>query len=266
MKATEMKNIFRRPLRRRVMMWVIAPAIAVGISAPVVAMAIVDTHRPTGPPAASSGTAPSITNPVAPWMLALSNVIASSPGGALPNGCATMVGYRLCVPQVTVDGSRVSDVALLESMLSVATRPRGLALPDVASVIATLQNPATQQQAITSVVASELQYRAGLKITSGTLPMAQSMAQQQLQNYLADPAAGKAAGIVPAGSTPQQFFLSPTMIASYQRELTIGHQQSVMAAGGIDPATWVRQQLVGHQIRVNGAPPAFALAGAVSLP
>jgi hypothetical protein len=210
-----------------------------------------------------------VSNPVDPWMVALGQVIHSAPSdGSLPGGCATLLGDRVCVPQVEVDGRQVSQVAILVDMLGEATRPSGSSgtLPDKVTVISTMRAAGTEQQAIASAVVDELLYQAGLRTATRVPQTAQAMAQQELNDYLTDPAAGQAAGIVPPGVTPQQYFMSPTMIEGFEHGVVISDERSTLAASHTDVAVWVRQQIAEHVILINGGAPGFSLAASLKLP
>jgi hypothetical protein len=154
-------------------------------------------------------------------------------------------------------------------MLGEATRPRGSAtsLPSSATIVEVLKAPSIQQQAIAAAIADQVLYEtASATITSASLQAAQSAARQELSAYLADPGAGQAAGIVPAGISPQKYFLSPTVISSYQRAAVINGHKSELAARHIGLASWMRQQLPTHVIVINGAAPSFSIANSLALP
>lgn len=263
-----MRHLLRpRILHRRLLLSALVAAGAVGLATPAIASAVTAPQPPIGPAPVPVTSPPSIANPIAPWTAALGEVIHSAPSdGSLPGGCATLLGNRVCVPQVTVDGTSVSQVEILEDMLGLATRPSGSSWPQKAAVIAALQEPTIQQEATASAVGNELLYQQGMTITNGSLQTARSVAQQELSSYLADPAAGQAAGIVPAGMSPQQYFLSAPVINAFQRSEVINTEESALVASHVDVGTWVRQQMATHTTLVNGLAPTFSLAGVVDLP
>src|SRR5207302_6706769 len=71
--------------------------------------------------------------------------------GLLPGGCATLAGDRICVPPVTLDGKRLSDIAV------------------IAQLIDRQPGAAATHQAIAEAVFQRLLYlegiRAGIRVT-----------------------------------------------------------------------------------------------------
>jgi hypothetical protein len=262
------KSTFRLRLAKRTLVPLVLTLATACVATPVIANTLAGVKAPGTRPAAPVLTQPTLSNPVEPWMLALSETIHEAPSdGALPGGCATLVGHRICVPRVAVDGTILSQVAILTQMLGVATRPTSsTSLPGSAQIVAALSAPTTQQQAIASTVADQILYQAaGAAITSASTAAARVLAQDELQAYLADPAAGQAAGILPPGVSPQQYFASTAMLGAYQRLAIIGDQSSLITASHMTVGTWVRQHLAGHVVLVDGAGPAFSLASALTL-
>lgn len=264
-----MKPHFRFRLAKRMLVPLILTMAAAGVATPAIANTLAGVNAPGTRPAAPVLTQPTLSNPVVPWMLALSEMIHAAPSnGALPGGCATLAGHRICVPRVTVDGTTLSQVAILTQMLGIATRPTSsTSLPDSAQIVAALSAAKTQQQAIASTVADQILYQAaGIAVTSTSTAAARALSQEELQAYLADPAAGQAAGILPPGVSPQQYFASTAMLSAYQRLAIIGAQTSAITASHMTVGTWVRQHLAGYVVLVDGAGPAFSLANALTLP
>jgi hypothetical protein len=262
------KSTFRLRLAKRMLVPVILTVAAAGVATPVIANTLAGVNAPGTRPAAPVLAQPTVSNPVVPWMRALSETIHAAPSdGALPGGCATLVGHRICVPRVTVDGTTLSQTAILTQMLGIATRPTSsTSLPDSAQIIAALSAATIQQQAIASTVADQILYQsAGTAIASTSTAAARALAQEELQAYLADPAAGQAAGILPPGVSPQQYFASQAMLGAYQRLAIIRGQTSAITGSHMTVGTWVRQHLAGHVVLVDGAGPAFSLASALTL-
>lgn len=227
---------------------------------PMIVGAAANDHRPTGSPPPVARVAPVLSNPDAQWLAALNVVIHSSPTGNLPGGCASALTYQICAPHVSVDGVSVSDVALVEDMLSVATHSSvGSQVPSLRQVAATVGSPLIEEQAVARAVADQLLYQQGQTITSGALGLATTMAHQQLAYYLADPAAGDASNLVPKGMTASQYFLSAQVIAGYEHIIVIGREETALAASNVNVDTWVGEQTRRHVILVNGAPPAFSI-------
>lgn len=261
-----MPSVVRRYVVPGVLLALVLTAVVVGATARMFSSPRLYASPVGASPSSAPATSPTLGNPIAPWTIAFGKVVNSNPGGALPGGCAQLLTYQVCVPDVTIDGSAVSSVAVLERMLGFATRPVASGAPNEAAVFAVLGLATTRQQGIAFAVEDELLYREGLTNTTGSLETATAMANQELKNYLADPSAGLAAGIVPAGLTPQQYFLSQTTIASYQREVVIAHEKSVLAAAAISEASWFGQALTNHTILVDGAAPSFSLPDAFVSP
>ena len=250
-----MRTIFRK----RILLPLLLGVGAAAVITPVLA-------SPPKPPAPLL-TRPVIANPVQPWSLALSQVIHSSPSGQLRGGCATMVGQKFCIPDVTVDGKPLSQVSILIDMLAAATRPTGIALPGSAQIIRTLSSSAVLQQAIANCVASEMLFAAATpSMRADSIVTGQSIAEQELQTYLKDPAAGEAADILPSGMSPQQYFLSPAMIGAFRDGAVIQNEEAALNASHVDVTIWVRQHFGAHVVRINGHAPGFSLSSVVSLP
>lgn len=263
------RSALRLRTAKRTLVPLILTVAAAGVATPVIASTLTGVHATGTRAPAPVLTQPVLSSPVAPWMLALSETIHAAPSnGALPGGCATLVGHRICVPRVTVDGAALSQVAILTQMLGIATRPTSsTSLPDSAQIVAALSAPKTQQQAIASTVADQVLYvAAGTAITSTSAAAARTFAQEGLQAYLADPAAGQAAGILPPGLSPQQYFGSSTMLGAYQRLAIIRGETSAITATHTTVGTWVRQHLAAHIVLIDGAGPAFSLASTLTLP
>jgi len=238
----------------------VAAAAATGMSAPIIVGAAANDHRPTGKPPAAVAQAPTLNTPGVQWLAALNGIIHSSPSGKLPGGCAMVTSYRICAPRVSVDGQQLSDVTLVEEMLRLATRPSSNRAPSAADAIAALETPRIQNEAVARAVADRLLYQRGLAITTGLAALATAMAHQQLGYYLSYPAAGEADGIVPKGMSATEYFLSPPVVAGYERIIAIGREETVLAASHVSVATWIGQQLSSHVILVNGASPTFSVA------
>lgn len=263
-----MRSALRLRTAKRTLVPLILTVAAAGVATPVIASTLTGVHATGTRAPAPVLTQPVLSSTVAPWMLALSETIHAAPSnGALPGGCATLVGHRICVPRVTVDGAALSQVAILTQMLGLATRPTTSTLPDLAQIVAALSAPKTQQQAIASTVADQVLYvAAGTAITSTSAAAARTFTQEALQAYLADPAAGQAAGILPPGLSPQQYFGSPAMLGAYQRLAIIRGETSAITATHTTVGTWVRQHLAAHIVLIDGAGPAFSLASTLTLP
>lgn len=238
----------------------LAAAAATGMSAPMIVGAASNDQRPTASPPAAIGKAPTLNIPGVQWLAALNAIIHSSSTGNLPGGCAMLISYRICPPRVSVDGEQLSDVTMVDQMLNLATRSSSKRVPGAAQVIAALETLRLQEAAVANAVADRLLYQQGIAITTGLTGLATAIAHEQLGYYLSDPAAGGAQGIVPKGMSATEYFLSPPVIAGYERIIAIGREESVLAAAHVSVATWIGQQLGSHVILVNGASPTFSVA------
>ena len=269
-----MRNTIRSRRFYRRLLWVAIPSLAVAIPAVVLAGAAAPPPQPSGSPPPELTVPPPPSNPAAPWMIELSGVIHSAaPDGSLPSGCATMLGTRVCVPAVTVDGTTVSDVSILTDLVGLATRPTGAGgssvpsvptMPNRATIISRLQSSSMVQEAVAQAIQDELLYESDGGSAQSDHAAAVATAQQELSAYEQDPAAGEAAGIVPQGMSAQEYFLSAPVIEGYQRGLAIAYERHVLAASGVSVSTWVAQQLLTKQVLIDGQAPGFSIAGALT--
>lgn len=247
---------------------VVVTALVVVNSREIPRPAVADTAGATATPSATGSASPALPqNPIARWSAALRQVetSAAGTGGVLAGGCATLNGVAVCVPHVTVDGAPVEDVLILEAMAGIATHTGGTTAPSDFAIAAALTTTATEQVAVGDAVDEELLYREGLKnAPANAMQMATTIAGQQLQLYLTDPSG--ATGVIPAGMTPQEFYLSPSTVAVYERGLILGHEKMVLASAGTDPGVWFRQELASHSVLIDGATPSFSLADAAQIP
>jgi glucose/arabinose dehydrogenase len=253
-----MRTVLRFTLRQPWTLCIVAAGIA-GLATPLVVTAAINGRHET-PPA----KIPAINDGI-PWLVALNGVIRSAPNGKLPNGCATLRGYRVCVPSVTVDSVPLSDVELLEGMLATATRATGDAEPSAAQVELVLRSDSDSQVAVANAVAEQLLFEQGMATIDSPLTQANAMARQQLAYYLADPAAGEVAEVIPAGVSAHQYFLSKPVISGYERLIAIGHEELVLTTDHVSLAAWITDQLTIHHVLVDGQMPTFSIPGLMSI-
>jgi hypothetical protein len=161
---------------------------------------------------------------------------------------------------VAVDGAQIPNYVLYSNFLTV-TQGTKLTLADVPS----------QRAAVALSVLHNLEYREGVQARLEPSDTdVNTFAHQQLAAYYANVAAAKRAGVVPDGSTPDAYFLSSSMLSTYKRMMTIGHERAAILATHAHPdynatpafAAWLTEVQSHHRITVTGIP-AFDLATAL---
>jgi hypothetical protein len=171
---------------------------------------------------------------------------ARNSGGMLPNGCAAISGQQVCVPKITIDGTRIPDVDVLSQRAGRGTGPTAGRISIAFSVL------------------SRLFYleglKSGIKVTDA---QARQVAEAQLSAYQKNPTS-RSATPLPRGVSPREYFLDPSTIASYRTSLVMAQKrtsllQSQMGKGADIFAVWLQGQLKHHTVLVNGKPPAFSL-------
>jgi hypothetical protein len=180
--------------------------------------------------------------------------------GDLPGGCATLAGEHVCVPRVTVDGQKLTDLAVLHGIITAAAGPGGLHLP--------LRSSRAIRSGIADAVFQRLlrleAIRAGVNVTNA---QARAFAQHELELYEQRPSQARSQGIrIPAGMTARQYFLSPRTVAGYRDGMVVGQERDrILRAHPSMPRAlafreWFRARLPHHRVTINGSAPDSALA------
>lgn len=177
----------------------------------------------------------------------------------MPGGCVTLAGQQACVPSVILDGQRMPDIVILAKLVGVTGEP--------GAISTSLSSPQEVQSAVAAAVFEHLLYVQGVQDGfSPSTPQAKTFAQQQLAHYRQDPQPA----VLPAGVAPQAYFLSPTVIAAYERGMVVADERQKITGGlttTTDPTSayhaWLTAELAHHPVTVNGAPPTFSLPDAL---
>lgn len=179
----------------------------------------------------------------------------------IDNGCADVTSYHICVPSMTFDGRTIPPLMLLQRVLSSVTSPNAPSTsPGDPRVIAGAEASVALDEMLDAEAPND-----GVSVNQAD---ATALAEQELALYEKDPADFQASGVViPAGSTPADYFTSPAMISAYQQALTIGKEKELVrdaAAPGTDHRAaligWMKQRLARHSVELNGTPASSSLA------
>lgn len=222
----------------------------------------VNADTPPPHPVPANSVAPQLHGrPASTAFQQLANSLRGQPGN-LPNGCVTLAGEQACVPPVSVDHQRLPDLVVLSKLVGVTGEPGA----DSTS----LSSPQEIHTAIAAAVFDHLLYVQGVQdgyAVSHT--QAEALAQQELTLYQHDPQLAQS-GIVPSGSTPEEYFLSAQAIAFYGRSVVVGQERQSILRGlpnGADPTpqfrNWLAAELAHHDVTVNGTSPTFTIADAL---
>jgi len=181
--------------------------------------------------------------------------------GMLPGRCTWLARDHVCVPRVTVDGHRVSDLAVLAGDVSEATNPSGRPLR--------LQSARAIHAGVAVAVFHDLVVSAAthdhIRVTTKE---ARAFALHELRLYQATPPRDRVVSIIPRGMTPQQYFTSPQTVKGYRREMIFGRERDRILRRypglrtGQAFRRWLQSQIPHHTIRVNGRKPRFSIADA----
>jgi hypothetical protein len=181
--------------------------------------------------------------------------------GTLPGGCATLAAQRVCVPPVTLDGHRLSDLEVLEGDVVFASR--------VAGSRSSLQSPRAVQAGVAEAVFKALVGIAAKRdhITATTAE-ARKLAQRELGLYEACPPARGRPSFIPRGMTARQYFLSRRTIEGYRYGMVVGRERARILRhfrGMSEPHAfqlWLETEIPKHTVRIDGKPPTFSIARA----
>ncbi len=146
--------------------------------------------------------------------------------GNLPGECATLVGDRVCAPRVEVDGTRLSDLAVLQGVVGIVGNPEGRRV--------SLNSLRARRAGIALAVFHQLvAVEARRDHVTVTRSQARALAEKELGFYERTPPTERGQiyfNVIPAGSSPRAYFLSSRMIALYRHGMVIGTERD------IDPA------------------------------
>ena len=141
--------------------------------------------------------------------------------GMLPGGCTWLAHGHVCVPTVTVDGHRLSDIAVLAGDVSEATNPsiRRLRLQSARAIHAGVAVAVFHNLVVAASTRDHI--RVSTK-------RARAFALHELRLYQAAPPQRRVISIIPRGMTAQQYFTSPRMVTGYRREMIFGRERDLI--------------------------------------
>lgn len=185
--------------------------------------------------------------------------------GNLPGECATLVGDRVCAPRVEVDGTRLSDLAVLQGVVGIVGNPEGRRV--------SLNSLRARRAGIALAVFHQLvAVEARRDHVTVTRSQARALAEKELGFYERTPPTERGQiyfNVIPAGSSPRAYFLSSRMIALYRHGMVIGterdmilHHYSLLPEGTAF-RRWFASRLPHYTITINGSPPTFSLPAAL---
>lgn len=174
----------------------------------------------------------------------------------LPHDCTTLAHERVCLPPVSVDGHRLSDLSLLSG--------------DVTEAEITHTRLQSTQAIRVGIAVAVFDYLLDLAARHDrirvTTAEARALAQRELKMYQSSPHACGAAPPIPPGMSPRQYFLSPHTIEAYRQGIIIGREREriLRRYPGLAPGPairrWLQAQVREHAILIDGKKPTFSIA------
>lgn len=218
-----------------------SPPIGIGLALPAVATS--EAYRGTF-------AGENVTFTALPTLNSCSHV---PPGGAL----GTCGGLTSVLPTVVIDGQAAAIQSVAQKISAVTLALVSSQFPDPHPHLVDPLSHDVERAGVSEVVLYGLLAREAH--SQMTLDEARSQAQHALDNYRMDGA--NAPGIVPAGMTPEQYFLGDRAIRAYQSLGTIwGERRKIEGTGSAKARhqrleAWFKSALDRHTVKITATFP-----------